>query len=309
MRVIYMMVYISLLIFSAQVQSADDLPKHIHVSMQQTGYTMGDLMPMHIEMTLPDDHTIDADSLPLIGRVRPWLDIRALNYQQQGNQLHIDIVWQIFATVEIAQMLKTPEIVIKTIAPKPQRLTIPAQGFYYSPSFPYPLPEIKRMENLPPLLASTSYPFTLAVSSLLMACICLLAWAWFNDKISFLPFKPGPLTQLHRSWKKQALQQLMPDHIKQLHHALNISAGQTLYPSNLHVLFERAPYLLLEQSAIADFFNYSWTCFYGQQRFDTAQLANLPIDSQSTLDWLAGAAMAERLFRRTHHHLNTVYQA
>jgi hypothetical protein len=48
-----------------------------------------------------------------------------------------------------------------------------------------------------------------------------------------------------------------------MHAALNRSAGETLYPSTLKRLFERAPFLLPLRERIESLFGASWNAFYG----------------------------------------------
>ena len=123
----------------------------VNVSMRDNGYTMGDFIRMQVDLTLNDNQKIDPDSLPLVGRVKPWLDLNSLSIKKNENKTSIEITWQIFATVEIAQQLKTPEIIIKTLENKPHNISIPAQSFFYSPVLAYPLGDVKRHADLPPL--------------------------------------------------------------------------------------------------------------------------------------------------------------
>ena len=232
-------------LFVAQSVLAQTPP--VQVEMHHIAYTMGDLMPMHVTLTLPNEHTLDTDSLPLEGRMRPWLDLRSVQYTQHGQTLELSLVWQLFATVEIAQSLKTPEIQLKTKGTKPVVITIPAQPFYYAPSFAFPLPEIKREQNLPPFLFDTHRPKMGFYLSLSFALLALFVWAWLKDLLPFFHLNQSPFTQLARQLNREHPSQLLPHHLKSVHAALNQSAGMSLYPNTLHQLFDNAPYLNAEK--------------------------------------------------------------
>lgn len=293
----------------------------VQVKMRDSGYTMGDFIYMHVEIALPDNQQLDPESLPLTGRVKPWLDLHALNMRTQNGKIQLDLTWQIFATVEIAQPLKTPEIILKTIAKKPQNIHIAAQTFYYSPVLVYPLGDVQRRADLPPLKFDERTPrfWTMLLASL--ALVGGAAWLWLKDLLPWWPHRPGPMTQLARNLRRNhwgnvfknrpagqypyGLQRddlesdvLNIDSLRSIHQALNTSAGESLYPHTLHQLFMQAPYMESEKAAISQFFHASWQQFYAPQSFknEAERIAN--IDPQATLAWIQSAALAERLFRR-----------
>ena len=47
------------------------------VNLRDSGYLLGDLVDEHVELALPAGFRLDADSLPLPGRVAPWLEVRS----------------------------------------------------------------------------------------------------------------------------------------------------------------------------------------------------------------------------------------
>ncbi|PPC88560.1 MAG: hypothetical protein CTY37_00720 [Methylotenera sp.] len=284
------------------MQSAAAAEPKVVVNMRDSGYTMGDLMEMQVHITLPKNQHLDPDSLPLEGRVKPWLDLRKLSMQANDEKIKLSFTWQLFATVEIAQALKLPEIVLKTlpIQGKAQVITIPAQAFQYSPVFAYPIGKHQRRADLPPIKFDEKTPLSIALASFTLAILLGLLWAWTQDLLAWLPHKPGPLTQLARQLKRQQLQTLQTQDLQHIHAALNATAGVTLYPNNLVVLFEKASYLLPQQLAISQFFNASWQQFYGHQ--SAVHTISGSIDKNATLVWVNQAALSERLFRRKTSH-------
>lgn len=260
------------------------------VTMRDSGYTMGDKIEMDALFTLPVNQTIDEGSLPLVGHIKPWLDIQAIRLTQHKQQVQLHVTWQLFATVEIAQRLKTPEIVLKTKGKVPQTIIIPQQAFYYSPVLPMPpLNDIKRRPNqLPPAFDTRQPLFFLAVCMALFF-VCAVAWLWLKDLLPWLPYQPGPMMRLARQLKKQSTAFSLAQ-LRDIHAALNQSAGMSLYPENVSQLFKRAPYFACEETNVTQFFYQSWSIFYPDN-----QSAPPMIDVPHTIQWIQHVALAERI--------------
>jgi hypothetical protein len=286
-------------LFASVVTANANVQPNVAVKMRNSGYTMGDLMPMHVQIKLPKNSTLDKERLPLVGRVKPWMDIREMKVQEKESGVIIDLTWQIFATVEIAQILKTPEISLKT-AEKPEiTILIPAQAFYYSPVFPMPpLKEIKRRENLAPPLIDEQTPFLGFIVSSILLILSLTVLIWLKNLIPWLPYKAGPIAKLAKKLKPEirklnSTKSFNLTQLREIHQALNETAGISLYPNNLEFLFENAPYLIPEKNAMTTFFHRSWAQFYPSN-----QPSSMVIDVVETVRWVERSALAERLFRR-----------
>jgi len=266
------------------------------ITMRDSGYTLGDKLQMTAIFTLPAHQTIDEESLPLVGRVSPWLDIQALAIKQHKQHVQLNLTWQLFATVEIAQPLKTPEIILKTANKPPQTIIIPAQTFYYSPVLPMPpLKDIKRRANLVPPIVDTAQPLFYFSTCCGLFLLCGLVWLWLTDWLPWFPFKPKPMTKLVRQLKSHSTE-LTLTQLREIHTALNQSAGVSLYPDNLSQLFHRAPYFAHEEARVTQFFNQSWGLFYADKHS-----AQPTIDLNATQEWVQRVAIAERLFGRLKH--------
>jgi hypothetical protein len=278
--------------------SADTVTlSNMKVTMRDSGYTMGDRLSMKVTFSLPDHAEVDEESLPLVGRVKPWLDIQHIQLEQKKQQVTLDIVWQLFATVEIAQMLKTPEIALKTKGAASSNIMIPAQAFYYSPVLPMPpLNEIKRKPNLNPPLFDTQTPMLLSGIFFIFFGIFTCFLLWLKDLIPWWPYHAGPMTRLYRTLKKSQFPNdaFNQQQLTAIHHALNLSAGVSLYPNHLDQLFLQAPYFQVEEDNIKAFFNQSWPVLYG----DDAVGREIP-QAQKNLAWIKRIAMAERVLRRS----------
>ncbi|MGJ8619173.1 MAG: hypothetical protein ACSHWN_02480 [Methylophilaceae bacterium] len=275
----------------AWLACAESPMKDMVITMRDSGYTMGDTMQMAVTFSLPVQQTIDEESLPLVGRANPWLDIQAIKLKQHNQRVQLIIMWQLFATVEIAQQLKTPEIVLKTAEKKPQTIIIPAQAFYYSPVLPMPpLKGIERRPNLEPPNIDKYKPILYFSIFASLFVLCGLVWLWLKDYLPWAPFQPGPMTRLTRQLTKHPAGMSFIQ-LREIHTALNQSAGVSLYPENLSQLFRRAPYFSHEEANIRQFFNQSWSLFYADK-----PLTETTIDLKATLEWIQSVAIAERLF-------------
>ncbi len=267
---------------------AGDSAVQARITMRNHGYTMGDMLQIRAELPLRTGESLDEDSLPLVGRAKPWLDLRSLEWQHRGNKLVLDFTWQLFATVEIAQTLQTPEIVLKTLRKPSRALVIAPQSFYYSPVLPHPLKEVKRHANLPPFKFDERTPLLGMATCLGLAMVLLIFWLWLQDRLPGLPLCPGPMTRLARQFSAYPSSTLQLTQLRQIHTALNHAAGQSLYPDSLNNLFAHAPYLKNEESSIRAFFIQSWQAIYQSQ--------NIPMSMEETLGWIKRVAMAERLY-------------
>lgn len=261
----------------------------VKVTMRDSGYTLGDTLQMQVEIPLAKEK-IDMESLPMEGRVASWLDLRTLKVSEKSNKTLLDMTWQLFGTVEFSQPLKLPEIAIKTTGKNAQTIVIPAQTFYYSAVLAKTVENEKMRPNLPPLRFDEHTPKFMAVLLAILALCSGLALAWVQDKLPFLLFKPRPLTRLFRQLQSEGSQVLSVQRLQQIHHALNLVAGQSLYPNTLNQLFEVAPYLQNEQSSIRDFFALSWQEIY--------RGGESTISADSVKEWLRHAALAERIYSR-----------
>lgn len=282
---------------SASKKTVPTVPD-ITVHMRDAGYTMGDQLTMRVMFSLPEGQKIDPDSLPLIGRVRPWLDLVDLSLQQTKNKAELQLTWQLFATVEIAQALTTPAIVFKTLSNGASKTAnqyqIPPQAFYYSPVLPLPpLKNMHRRANKAPPAFDTHTPmmgFTICAALLVLTSLLL---AWVHDRLSWLPFNPGPMTRLARVLKPIAKQGvgLEVAQLRSIYIALNESAGVSLYPENLSPLLKNSPYFAHVEKEVTQFVEQAWQHFY-------APTFAQPISSKTVYDWVVAVAVAERLSRQ-----------
>lgn len=274
----------------------------IKVHMRPNGYTLGDIIEMRAVFNLKKGQTFDPDSVPLKGPVNNWLDLREVKFASSKNtddseRIQLEFTWQVFGTVEMAQMVYIPAIALQTIPPttgdtKPITITIPAQGFHLSPVLPTLIEEKAHRPHALPLRFDTYTPLLLAAFSLGLSMLFGGLWMWLQDKIAWWPRNPGPLTALARNMRTHQGARFSVEDLRNIHVGLAKSAGQSLYPNTLSNLFQKSPYLSSDQAEITRFFEDSW------QVFHTPNVSASAIAVPETKAWIHRAAISERLARR-----------
>ncbi|MET0231123.1 MAG: hypothetical protein ABW186_09355 [Rhodanobacteraceae bacterium] len=276
--------------------AAEPATPRIDVTLRDTGYMLGDLLDEQVRITLPGSMRITADSLPPPGRVAPWLELRSASVgaRDASGAQSLVVTYQIFAETEQAARVPLPEIKLEardgaSVVP----LVVPAQSFLLSPGLPSPLTDSDR--ELVPSPDPSRLPERGAIVGVLISLVvaaCAAAFLlWRYDRLPFLPFAPGPLAVFWRRWRTRRSASL-DEHdasalMREWHAALNRCAGETLYPSTLGRLFERAPFLAPLRERIEALFDASWSAFY-------APLSHATPSSASVLALAREAADRER---------------
>lgn len=258
-----------LLLAASPARAADDIVPQ--VTLRDSGYLLGDLLDEHVELTLPKGFSIDVGSLPAPGRVAPWLEVRdaALDPRRSDGTQALRVTYQIFAEVEEPTRVPLPEFKLRVDGPAGGRTVIvPPQSFLLSPALPVNLGDKDRVLRIapPPQPINAKGHVATAVASLIGALACVVYLLWRYDRLPFLPRAPGPIARAWRRWRRrrthvlsEADQQAL---LRDVHAALSASAGETLYPSTLPRLFDRAPHLAPLREDIERFFAASWERFY-----------------------------------------------
>ena len=207
-------------------------------TLRDTGYLLGDLLDERVEIRLPAGAEIDAGSLPLPGRVAPWLEVRRISLTPRdaaGLQTLI-VTYQIFAETEAAARVPIPEFPLRLRGGTAPVVTVPAESFLLSPALPSPLTDADR-ELVPPAEPrpiSSRGAVAGALVSLSVAAAAAFFLLWRYDRLPFLPFAPGPLAAFWRRWRQRALADDDATRLlREWHASLNRCAGETLYPSTL----------------------------------------------------------------------------
>jgi len=90
------------------------------VTLRDSGYLLGDVIDERVDLNLPAGVSLDPDSLPLPGRVAPWMEVRSsrIDHGEQGGGQSVIVRYQIFAEVEQTERVPIPAgPVAKTLHP------------------------------------------------------------------------------------------------------------------------------------------------------------------------------------------------
>jgi mxaA protein len=177
------------------------------VTLRDTGYLLGDLVDERIDVPLPAGYTLDPDSLPLPGRVAPWMEVRRARSETgsgQGREAIVTVTYQVFAEVEQASRVPIPQFKLRIRdGAQAQLVTVPERSFLLSPALPASLGDEDR--ELKPSPSPQPLPLSRIIGALAGAVLVALACAgyllWAYDRLPFLPRSPGPFARAWRKWR------------------------------------------------------------------------------------------------------------
>lgn len=274
----------------------------VSVSFRDSGYVLGDFVKVRAYFSLPAKLKLDSLSLPLKGPVNSWVDLRDIQLEQQTTETTTDYTitytWQLFATVQKAQKIQLPQIILQTLpvsrsgekVAKPKYIFADVEDIYYSPVFSSLMANEKPLPFIKPTPFDSKTPLLLGLLSISIFWVLLLFWFWLEDKISFWPRHPGAMTKLYRKLSRQRKKsQFSQKDIALIQSALAQSARQSLYPHTLTNLFDNAAYLSEFEAEIKLFFSQAWQAMY----IDDAVKNQIVV--ADTLGWIYQASIKERL--------------
>jgi mxaA protein len=258
--------------FVATTALAAPTPVDVDVTLRDTGYLLGDLVDETVALHLSPTQRIDADSLPVPGRVQPWLEVRrtVLGARDADGVQTLVVTYQTFAEAEQPTRAPIPAFTIRIsdgadVIP----VEVPERSFLMSPGLPSPLTDRDRETRpspTPQRLSETGALAGIAASAMIAIALGMFL-LWRYDRLPFLPRNPGPLVRAWRRWRRIDASAIddadKAELLRDVHAALARSAGETLYPATLPRLFERAPYLAPLRATIESTFAASWQRFYG----------------------------------------------
>lgn len=281
--------------------------QQVQVILREHGYHLGDQLVQHVLLPGVKVDDIDRKSLPLPGPVKSWLDLSTIEVNPRGAGAEIILIWQLFATVEAAQTLQLPSWRLQLLQTSKKTIgqstiNVPASTFYHSPVLINAVSQIERKPTHPPLMYDLRLWQWLTGLSMLLSLIFAATALWIQDRLPWLPFRPGPLCLALRQLKRD--QNDADAVVTQVYRALCQVAGVTLHQQNRSRLLVSAPYLQPLVTEIEAF-----VCLYSDYKFGYRPLAGTARDARSVAQvdaqgllshlwhWLPQAALLERSFQ------------
>ncbi|MGQ0620061.1 MAG: hypothetical protein ACT4QA_09115 [Panacagrimonas sp.] len=245
----------------------------VQVRMRDSGYVLGDLIEQTVELHAPASAQLEAESVPVQGRINNWMELREQRIRRTADGYEIALTYQVFGAVENALRLAIPGFRLRLHeGDKPVLAEIAPQPFYLSPVLPSVLADTDRQPraSLAPDPFPERPPLLAAGLGLLLAAAFAFFLAWADDRLPFLPRSPGPLTRLFRKLRRLRTGDLHgPAYVallQDVQSAFNRSANQTLYADNLALLFERTPSLTPLRERIESLFQHTRDVLYGARQ-------------------------------------------
>jgi len=179
------------------------------VTLRDSGYLLGDLVDERIELVLPAGFVVDTDSLPLPGRVAPWMEVRRTRLEAGlvAGQTSVIVTYQVFAEVEQAERVPIPPFKLRVRdGVQARAVSVPEKSFLMSPALPATLTDEDR--ELKPSSMPQALPLARTISVFALSMLAVLACGfyllWAYDRLPFLPRSPGPFARAWRRWRRLA---------------------------------------------------------------------------------------------------------
>ncbi len=227
------------------------------------GYTVGSLIRHRIDVFAPHPWRLDTGRLPTTGPLSDWLEIRKLTWRREARDdgLHyvIRITYQIFPSLPQPGELAIPELTLVFIHPQSPTLLrrLPPWPFAAAPLIPGRL-----ADHLPQPLWQPD-PRKLQRHRLgwlgggILLTLILLAW-----RQRWLPWQRTPFHHALANIRTAMRNRDPQSAVLAFHHALNQTAGYTLFQDRLAHFLRQHPQFRPLESELKQFFQASRKLFF-----------------------------------------------
>ncbi len=230
------------------------------------GYTVGDVVQRRVQLTLPPGWALDLEALPRTRRPGQALELRSARVQ--GTTLQLD--YQVFLAPTEVRTLELPVLALRFNGPAGDReVRVDAWPLTVAPLVPVDVSPREGLGDMRPDVPAAPIDTTLRQHRLLACAVLLgllaLALAHLHWGLPGWRRRQQPFAQAWRTLRAvpdRASPQQAQAAMKQLHAALNRSAGQVLFAASLPGFVARRPRFVPLQPALADFFSRSQALFF-----------------------------------------------
>lgn len=238
------------------------------------GWWLGDELVQQVRITLPAGAALDPASLPRARAVDYWLDLRAVERQDDGNRINLTLRYQNFYAALEPSTRQVPAFPMRLM--DGSRLDLPGFSYVTSPLRPILAPSTPdQLQPDPPYHLIDSRPtlMRLALSGVaLLAGLLMLSWhqGWFP----FHARAARPFTQAARRLRRLP----EPEARRSLHRAFDAAFGRVLIGADLDGFLAQKPQFAPLAERLRGFFAASDARFFGAGSAPDQDIAALARD-------------------------------
>lgn len=242
------------------------------------GYVIGDVIERRISLDLEAPYRLDADSFPDSGRMNRWLDLRRIEsssqYEAGGTLYTVTVAYQIVDIPENMQQLSIPELAL-TYGNGEQDLvlTVTPWRFTVTPLIAgkgereYGFVDLQP-DRVPPPVAIGRHVVRLVFMAVAMLT-AVLVLIYTLTGLPLLSRSRGPFARACRQLKRYAQtpndEFCVPEAMRCVHQAFNLTAGRVLFADQLESFFAQKRAFAGLREPIEDFYESSRSVFYGSE--------------------------------------------
>ncbi|MEE9356445.1 MAG: hypothetical protein V3U75_12720 [Methylococcaceae bacterium] len=238
-------------------------------SLQESGYSVGDEIPLTIRITKPHHFKLIQHKLPKPGMLADGLKLQTISVVENGTYTTLTLRYQLFNLVTKTSRMTLPGFnLILSNADKTIDKPIAEIPFNYHPLLPNnsSAKKITIRPSIKPSLIENTAIFCLMLSSITGTLLMVGFILWENDFLPFLRNYRGPFSNAYQKLKKLQLQPPSKSREKNalqlFHRAMNETAGNTLFPDYLPSFYEKHPHFLPTRSVTETIYAASTEVFF-----------------------------------------------
>lgn len=223
------------------------------------GWWLGDELVQHVRITLPPGAALDPASLPRPRAVDYWLDLRAVERQDDGNHISLTLRYQNFYSALEPNERQVPAFPMRLM--DGTRLDLPGFSYVTSPIRPILAPSTpEQLQADPPYHLIDTVPALLRLAASGLALVAgLAALAWHQSWFPFHARAARPFTQAARRLRGLPEAEAR----RSLHRAFDAAFGRVLIGADLDRFLTQNPQFAPLAQRLRGFFAASDAQFFG----------------------------------------------
>jgi mxaA protein len=234
------------------------------------GYQVGDVLERQVHVQVPAGLQLDETSLPRSGARGQALELRSVQRSSRGRDDRLSLRYQVFIAPAAVRTFELPAFTLRYVGtPRDEDLRVQAWPVAVAPLVPVDVsPRVGlgelQADQAPPLINTRAAGWRLRGVLLLMLLLSsYLAIVYFG--LPGWQARRRPFALAWRSLRQlpaQPTPQAWQAACRQLHQALNHSAGEVVFEAGLNDFVQRQPAFADQQPALQRFLQQSNAAFF-----------------------------------------------